>query len=99
MTITVVTSRKGGARDAVIAATRKLKAATERCGADSVTLSQIASGPDAGQWVIRIVTSDWAVFGRAMQAGSEDRAVLEAVAELDAISEVVSRRLLSSIDL
>ena len=48
MTVSVVTIRKGGTREAMIAATRKLKAAAGKNGAESVVLSNVAAGPDAG---------------------------------------------------
>jgi len=99
MAVSVVTFRKGGTHEAMIAATRKLKAAAEKNGAESVVLSNVRAGPDADQWVIRIQCTNWETFGKAIQAGSNDPALREAVAGLDAISEVVSRRLLSGVDL
>ncbi len=83
----------------MIAATRKLKVAAEKNGAESVVLSQVMAGPDAGQWVIRILCANWEAFGKAMQAASNDPAARESIAGLDAILEVVSRRLLSGLDL
>jgi len=99
MTVSVVTIRKGGTREAMIAATQTLKAAVEENGAEDVMLSQVAAGPDAGQWIIRILFDDWEDFGKTMQSASSDPALREAVAGLDAISEVVSRRLLSGVEL
>ncbi len=99
MSISVVTVRKGGTRDAVTAATRKLKVVLEKHGAESVVLSQVMTGPDSGNWIVRILCTDWEVFGKVMQAASNDPALREAVAGLDAASEMVSRRLLASLDL
>ena len=99
MTVSMVTSRKGGAREAMIAATRKLRTAAEKSGAESVVLSHVTVGPDTGQWVIRITCTNWEAFGKAMQAASNDPAAQEAIAGLDAISEVVARRVLVGVDL
>ena len=59
MSVYMLTTRKGGKAEAMIAATRKLKATAEKNGAESVTLSQVVAGPDAGQWVIRILCANW----------------------------------------
>ena len=99
MPISVVTTRKGGTGEAMMAATRKLKMASERHGAESVSLSQIMVGPDSGQWVIRIRCPNWEAFGKMMQAASNDPAAKEALAGMDAVSEVVTRRLTASLDL
>ncbi|MBS0561637.1 MAG: hypothetical protein JSR21_16430 [Proteobacteria bacterium] len=99
MTIAIVTARKGGARDAVIAATGKLRDAATRNGATEVNLSRIMAGPDVDHWVIRILFADWNGFGKAAQAASGDSPMRAAVAGLDAISEVVSRRVLVGVDL
>ena len=99
MPVTVVTTRKGGAREAMIAATRKLKAVTEKHGAESVTLNQVAAGPDAGQWVILLMFTNWEAFGKAMQSAMSDPATQDALAGVDAISEVVNRRVVAGVDL
>jgi len=99
MAVTMVTTRKGGARDAMIAATRKVKAVVEKHGAENVTLNQVAVGPDAGHWVILILSANWETFGKVSQAIQSDPAAHDALAGLDAISEVVSRRLVAGVDL
>ena len=99
MSVYMLTTRKGGTREAMIAATRKLKATAEKQGAESVTLSQVVAGPDAGQWVIRIMCANWQAFGKAAEAATSDRGAQDAVAGLDAISEVVSRRVVAGVDL
>ena len=99
MSVYMLTTRKGGTRDAMVAATRKLKAAAETHGAESVTLSQVMAGPDAGQWVIRIMCANWQVFGELAEAATSDRAAQDTLAGLDAISEVVSRRVVVGVDL
>jgi hypothetical protein len=99
MPISVVTTRKGGAHEAMIAATRKLKTTVERHGAEGLTLNQVVAGPDSGQWVIRIMFASWESFGKAMQLASDDKGAQDAIAGLDAISEVISRRVVAGVDL
>jgi hypothetical protein len=99
MTVSVVTARKGGTREAMIAATRKLKTTVEKHGAEDLTLNQVVAGPDSGQWLIRIIFASWESFGKAMQLVSNDKGAQDAVAGLDSISEVTSRRMLASVDL
>src|SRR5262245_61670515 len=99
MSVTMVTTRKGGARDAMIAATRKLKAVVEKHGAESVTLNQVTVGPDAGHWVILILCANWEAFGKVTQSVMSDPAAHDALTGVDAISEVVNRRLVASVDL
>ncbi|MGC1408306.1 MAG: hypothetical protein WA864_05085 [Acetobacteraceae bacterium] len=99
MSVYMLTTRKGGTAEAMIAATRKLKAAAESHGAESVTLSQVVAGPDAGHWVIRIMCANWQSFGELAEAAMSGRAGQDAVAGLDAISEVVSRRVVAGVDL
>lgn len=99
MSISVVRVRKGGTAEVMMAATRTLKAALEKHGAESVMLNQVMAGPDSGQWVIRILCTNWESFGKVMQAASSDPSLGKAVAGLDAVSEMISRRLLASLDL
>ena len=99
MPISVVTTRKGGTGEAMMVATRKLKVAFEKRGAESVLLNQVMAGPDSGQWIVRIMCANWEAFGKVMQAASNDPTVSESIAGLDAVSEMISRRLLASLDL
>jgi hypothetical protein len=43
--------------------------------------------------------ADWEIFGKVMQAASSDSAARDALAGLDAVSKVVSRRVSASVDL
>ena len=99
MTVSVVTFRKGGTRAAMTAAAQKLKAAWLKNGADSVVLSGVAAGPDSGNWSTQIVFGNWEIFGKAMQSASNDPAVADAIAGMDAIAEMVTRRIVGSVDL
>jgi hypothetical protein len=99
MTVTVVTYRKGGTRDAVVAAARKGKAVWEKHGADRFMLSAVTAGPDPGHWSIAIMFANWGAFGKAMEGAATDPALWEFLSEMDATSEMVSRRLLMSVEL
>jgi hypothetical protein len=61
-------------------------------------VSQIMAGPDAGQWVTVVQHADWEAFGKVMQATTNAPALHEFLAEIDAFSELVGRRLLVSVD-
>jgi len=99
MTVTVVTYRKGGTREAVTAAARKGQAVWEKYGADRFMLNYVTSGPDPGQWGVVIMFASWEAFGKSMQGASSDPALYEFLSEMDAVSELVSRRILMSVDL
>jgi hypothetical protein len=99
MSVYMLTTRKGGKAEAMIAATRKLKVAAERNGAESVTLSQVVAGPDAGHWVIRILCANWAALGKVAESATADKDARDALAGVDAISEVVGRRVVAGVDL
>ena len=99
MSVSVVTNRKGGTRATVVPATAKLKAAWIKNGAQDVVLSQVMAGPDTNNWTVRIAFANWESFGKAMQNASNDPAIGEAIAELDGVSELVSRRLMGTVDL
>jgi len=101
MSVSMVTVRRGGSREAMIAATRKLKAVAEKNGATNFVLNQIVVGTthESGQWVISIGFTDWEAFGKSMQATQNDSAANEALAALNEVSQIVSRRTVSSVDL
>jgi hypothetical protein len=96
MPISVVSYRKGGTGEALVAAARKGKLVWEKYGA-KFFVNQIMVGPDSGQWVSVVQSADWEAFGKVMQATTNDRALHEFLAEIDAFSELVSRRLLVSV--
>jgi hypothetical protein len=99
MTVTVVTYRKGGNPEAVTAAARKGKAVWEKHGAERFMLNFVAAGPDPGHWSLVIMFSDWNAFGKAMHGTESDPAFREFLSEMDTAAELVSRRLLGSVDL
>ena len=98
MSISLVTTRKGGTGEAMMAATRKLKVRWRSMGPRA--LCSTKSWPDPIRPVdYSNLYINWKSFGKVMQAASNDPALSEAVAGLDALSEVISRRLLASLDL
>jgi hypothetical protein len=99
MTVSVVTYRKGGTRETVTAAARKLKAFVEKHGAQGLILNAVTAGADAGQWALVLTFADWRAFGESMQSGMSDPAFTQVLSEMDAAAEVVSRRVLVSVDL
>jgi hypothetical protein len=99
MAVSVVTYRKGGTRETVAAATRKLKAFVEKHGAQDLMLNAVTAGPDAGQWALVLTFADWRAFGESMQSAMSDPAFAQVLSEMDAVAEVVSRRIVVSVDL
>ena len=99
MTVSVVTNRKGGTRDSMMAAARKGKAVFEKHGAERFMLSQVTTGHEVGQWAVVIMFANWEAFGKTMQAVSDDPAFLAFVSDMNDVSELVSRRMLTSMDL
>ena len=99
MGINVVTYRKGGNHEAVKAAARKLKAFAEKHGAQQFAMNSVVAGPDAGQWALILTFADWGAFGESMRSSSSDPAFVQIMSELDAAAELVSRRIVASVDL
>jgi hypothetical protein len=99
MTVSVVTYRKGGTHEAVMAAARKLRTFVEKHGAERLVLNAVTAGPDAGQWALVLTFADWGAFGKSMQSASGDPAFAQVLSEMDAAAEMVSRRILVSVDL
>lgn len=99
MAISVVTYRKGGTNEAITAAARKGKAVFEKHGAAGFIANQVIAGSDAGQWAIVITFANWEAFGKAMQGATNDPMFHAFMAAMDAVSETVSRRILTSLDL
>jgi hypothetical protein len=97
MPISVESCRKGGTGEALVAAARKGKHVWEKHGAEFF-VSQIMAGPDSGQWVSVVQHANWEAFGKGMQTAMNDPALQEFLSELGAFSELVSRRVLVSVD-
>jgi hypothetical protein len=99
MSVTIVTTRMGGTHEDVIAAVRKMKAVSERHGAEAVTLALEMAGPNAGAWVIRVHCANWEAFGKLGDIVINDHEARQAIAGLDAVSQLVSRRIIAAIHL
>jgi hypothetical protein len=99
MTVTVVTYRKGGTREAVTAAARELKVFVVKHGAEGLALNAVTAGPDAGQWALVLTFADWGAFGESMQSSFSDPQFAQVLSEMDAAAQMVSRRILVSMDL
>jgi hypothetical protein len=99
MAIHIVTQRKGGTTADVTAAASRLKAAVMRHGAEDFRLSLEVAGPNAGQWVLVIRFSDWESFGRSMATAMGDPDNRAILADLEKISETISRRIVAEVDI
>jgi hypothetical protein len=99
MSVSVVTYRKGGTHEAVTAAARKLKAFAEKHGAGQLVVNSVIAGSDVGQWAFVVTFSDWEAFGKSMKSASSDPEFAQVLSGLDAAAELVSRRILVSVDL
>jgi hypothetical protein len=95
----VVTYRKGGTHDVITAAAQKGNAVFQKHGAAAFIASQIIVGPYAGQWAVVIAFANWEALGKAMQDVTNDPMFHEFIAAIDAVSETISRRMLTSLDL
>ena len=62
-------------------------------------LNSVVAGADAGQWALIIAFADWNAFGKSMQGASNDPAFMQVLSELDGVAELVSRRIVASVDL
>jgi hypothetical protein len=99
MAINLVTHRRGGKQDDVIAATKQLKAFVMKHGADDLQLYTEIAGPDAGQWVLVIRFKDWESYGRALAAATADPQFSATLGALEDLSDITSRRLVAGVEL
>jgi hypothetical protein len=99
MTVSVVTYRRGGTGEAVKAAAQKLRAFAEKHGAPQLLVNSVIAGPDVGQWAFVLTFSDWEAFGKSMKSAASDPAYAQVLSGLDAAAEMVSRRIVMSLDL
>ncbi|MGA8197519.1 MAG: hypothetical protein WB902_29620, partial [Acetobacteraceae bacterium] len=94
MSVTAVTYWKGGKAGDIVAAAKKAKAIFAKHGAQNFQLNRVHAGPDAGQWAVVTTFSDWASYGMLQQALAGDL-----LAQVSAMSELTSRRIVVSVDL
>ena len=93
MAINLVTHRKGGKTEEVIAAAKQSRAFVMKHGAEDLQLSTEIAGPDAGQWVLVIRCKDWESYGRAFGGATANSQFSAILGALDKVAEVTSRRL------
>ena len=98
MAITVVSRWKGKQEDALPIA-KEIAPLMKSQGATSVRLGYCHSGPYTGQIYAAIIFPDWATYGRAMQALSEDAQYQRIFAEASKIAELQDRSVIVTQDL
>ena len=99
MSVTAVTYWKGGKAGDIVAAAKKAKAIFAKHGAQNFQLNRVHAGPDAGQWAVVTTFSDWASYGTLQQALAGDEVYQDLLAQVSAMSELTSRRIVVSVDL
>jgi hypothetical protein len=99
MTISSVSYWRGGEDEDVATIAGRAKAVVTKHGAERYELMIVNAGPEAGQWIIIISYRNWESYGRAMEALAHDPEIHALVAEMTAISELTSHRIVASIDL
>ena len=62
-------------------------------------VNSVIAGSDVGQWAFVITFVDWEAFGKAMESASSDPEFAQVLSGLDAAAELVSRRIVTSVDL
>ena len=62
-------------------------------------VNSVVAGSDAGQWALVITFADWEAFGKSMKSASSDPEFAQVRSGLDAAAELVSRRIVTSVDL
>jgi hypothetical protein len=100
MSDTAVTYWKGGRPADIVAAAKKAKAIFAKHGAQNFQLNRVHAGPpDAGQWAVVTTFSDWASYGALQEALARDEVYQGLLAQVSAMSELTSRRIVVSVDL
>jgi hypothetical protein len=99
MSVTSVSRWSGGYSDAAVARVKNARSILTKLGAESVRLSQIHTGPHAGQWLTSVSYPDWATLGKAQQALASDATYQKILADAGAAGPLVDRTIIVSIDL
>lgn len=68
MTVMDINRYQGGNNNEVVPLVREWKKIIESCGAKSVMLSKVYSGPNTGDWLFIIQYEDWITYGKARAA-------------------------------
>jgi hypothetical protein len=98
MAVVTFVRYSGGKWDAVINAVKQGKTFLEKAGAEWVRLSQIHTGPHAGQWLVSIRYPDWATYGKAQQALTSNAAYQKFLADNVAMVQLQERTIVVGID-
>jgi hypothetical protein len=99
MAITIINRWNGGSRDAIVPIAKRAKAALEKAGAESFQMSQIHTGPHAGQWVTATRYSDWETYGKTTQALASNAAYQKILADVGAKAQLADRMIIVGVDL
>src|SRR5262245_28937974 len=98
MTVTVVSRYAVADLKATLKATRDAKALFLKHGAQDFRLSQIFTGPQAGQYIVSVVYADLAAFAKVRTSvDAELKPLVEKNAKLGSILQ--EREILISVDL
>ena len=90
MSLTVLSRWKGN-RDDILRISEKMKPIVERLGAEFMRVGLSYSGPFAGQYVVAMRYSDWASYGKAMEAAASDEEFQATYAEAMEAGELMGR--------
>ena len=99
MAVVAFSRYSGGKRDAIVPLAKKSKAFYEKAGAEWFHVSQIHTGPHAGQWLVSSRWSDWGTYGNGQQALGGDVEHQKLLAEVRALIQLQDRTIVVSIDL
>ena len=99
MSITSVTYWKGGKPEDLVVAAKKAKAIIVKHGAQQFQLGRGHAGPEVGQWAAISTYSDWESYGKVQQALADDTKYQALLAQVGAMCELTSRRIVVGVDL
>ena len=98
MKITSVSYWKGGADHDVFAILKRAQAIMHRHGAIQTELGIVHAGAEAGAWLVSTTYHDWEAFGRAMEAYAHDAELQGVLAQMRAISTLLSHQVVARIE-
>ena len=92
--------------DEVVPLVREWKKFIESCGAKSVMLSKVYSGPNTGDWLFIIQYEDWITYGKARAAqdamyreNAEFRALVDRTMKIQNIHKMVEKTIVVEVGL
>jgi hypothetical protein len=90
-------SRWSGKRETVVANAKKAKAIIEKSGGN-VRLSQIHTGPNAGQFMAAVRYPDWQTYGKAQMALAEDATYQKIMTDALTVTPMEDRAIVIGVD-